>query len=135
MKEALHITAVGHVGIRVHDLHRSKAFYELLGFKLIMGPVGPEPVAILKTDGGVEINLVLNAPSPDAGNVLMDTEEKLPGITHVALVVDDLDAAMAELERAGVPLSGGPVDFPTGARACFVRDPDRNVIEIHQRER
>jgi hypothetical protein len=25
------------------------------------------------------------------------------------------------------------VRFPTGAQAIFIRDPDRNVIELHQR--
>ena len=29
-------------------------------------------------------------------------------------------------------LSGGPVTFPTGHRAIFLRDPDRNVIELNQ---
>jgi lactoylglutathione lyase len=133
MASPLHITALDHVGIRVHDLETSVAFYELLGFRLALGPVGPEPVAILESDSGVEINLVLNAPEPTTSNVLMDVEHKHAGITHVALVVADLDTAMAELERVGVPLSGGPVDFPGGARGAFVRDPDRNVIELHQR--
>jgi len=134
MTHPLHVSAVGHVGIRVHDLDRSVSFYERLGFQKTLGPVGPEPVAILKTaDGGAEINLVLNSPEPDPTNVLMDVEDKHPGITHVALVIADLAAAMTALEQQGVPLSGGPVDFPGGARAVFVRDPDRNVIELHQR--
>jgi hypothetical protein len=37
------------------------------------------------------------------------------------------------LAAAGIPLSGGPVRFGPGAEAIFVRDPDRNVIELHQR--
>ena len=44
------ITGIAHVGIRVHDLDRSRAFYELLGFEFVVGPVGPEPVAILTLD-------------------------------------------------------------------------------------
>ena len=37
------------------------------------------------------------------------------------------------LNAAGIPLSGGPVRFGPNAQAIFVRDPDRNVIELHQR--
>jgi hypothetical protein len=39
---------------------------------------------------------------------------------------------MAQLEREGIRPSGGPVTFPTGHRAIFLRDPDRNVIELNQ---
>jgi len=45
----------------------------------------------------------------------------------------DILAAKERLEAAGFPLSGGPLRFETGAQAIFVRDPDRNVIELHQR--
>lgn len=41
----------------------------------------------------------------------------------------------ALLAEAGVAISGGPVTFPGGSMAIFVRDPDRNVIEFHQRKR
>ena len=42
-------------------------------------------------------------------------------------------AFKARLEAAGVALSGGPVRFGPRAQGIFVRDPDRNVIELHQR--
>ena len=35
------IRAIAHVGIRVHDLARSVAFYEHLGFHKTVGPIGP----------------------------------------------------------------------------------------------
>ena len=58
---------------------------------------------------------------------------ELQGITHVALLCPDIMAAKPRLEAAGIPLSGGPVRFSAEAQAIFVRDPDRNVIELHQR--
>jgi lactoylglutathione lyase len=127
------IAGLAHIGIRVHDLARSLHFYELLGFTKTAGPVGPEPVAILDHPSGVEINLILNAPSESAPNVLMDVPEKHPGITHIALLCPDILAAKARLEAAGFPPSGGPVRFSPTAQGIFVRDPDRNVIELHQR--
>jgi lactoylglutathione lyase len=127
------IAGLAHIGIRVHDLDRSAAFYALLGFVKTAGPIGPEPVAILEHPSGVEVNLVLNAPSASEPNILMDVPAKHAGITHFALLCADIMAAKATLEAAGIALSGGPVRFDTGAQAIFVRDPDRNVIELHQR--
>jgi len=129
----IQIAGLAHIGIRVHDLDRSMRFYELLGFKRIAGPIGPEPVAILDHPSGVELNLVLNATSAGASNILMDVPEKHPGITHFALLCRDIASAKKRLEAAGIPLSGGPVRFGPNAQAIFVRDPDRNVIELHQR--
>ena len=97
------VTGVAHIGIRVHDLDRARAFYELLGFEFVVGPVGPEPVAILTHPSGVEINLILNAAAADTENILMDVGTKHPGYTHVALSVKDVEAAMATLEAAGFP--------------------------------
>lgn len=121
-----------HVGIRVHDLDRSLRFYQVLGFELVMGPIGTEPVAILRHPGGLELNLVLNAAKAHAENVLMDVSDKHPGITHIAFAVADVSEAQHRIEDAGILITEGPVTFPNGARAIFVRDPDRNVIELNQ---
>jgi lactoylglutathione lyase len=127
------ISGLAHIGIRVHDLERSVRFYELLGFEKTAGPIGPEPVAILEHPSGVELNLILNATYASEANVLMDTPEKHAGITHFALLCSDIMAAKEQLEAAGFPLSDGPVRFGPRAQGIFVRDPDRNVIELHQR--
>jgi lactoylglutathione lyase len=132
MGNSIEITGVAHLGVRVHDLDRARAFYELLGFEFVVGPIGPEPVAILSHPAGVEINLILNSASPDAGNILMDVAVKHSGYTHVALSVADVDGAIASMEAAGVAITEGPITFPGGAKAIFVRDPDRNVIELNQ---
>jgi lactoylglutathione lyase len=129
------ISGLAHVGIRVHDLERSVRFYALLGFTKTAGPIGPEPVAVLEHPSGLEVNLVLNAPNASEPNVLMDVPEKHPGITHIALLCPDITAAKERLEAAGIALSGGPVRFGPAAQGIFIRDPDGNVIELHQRGR
>ena len=126
------ITGIAHVGIRVHDLDRARAFYKLLEFEFLVGPVGPEPVAILEHPSGVEINLILNATNDSDTNILMDISEKHAGYTHVALAVNDVKATQASLEAAGIMITEGPITFPGGAIAIFVRDPDHNVIEFNQ---
>jgi lactoylglutathione lyase len=130
---AIQISGLAHIGIRVHEVERTVRFYELLGFTKTAGPIGPEPVAILDHPSGVELNLILNASDANAPNVLMDGPAKHAGITHIALLCPDLEAAQARLAEAGIALSGGPIQFGPKARGIFVRDPDRNVIELHQR--
>jgi lactoylglutathione lyase len=126
------VTGLAHIGIRVHDFARSRVFYELLGFELTMGPMGPDQVAIFEHPSGLEINLIVNAPASDEPNVLMDVPTKHAGYTHIAIAVRDLAEAQSVMERAGHPITEGPVTFPNGTRAIFVRDPDRNVVELDE---
>ncbi|WP_419903828.1 VOC family protein [Kiloniella sp.] len=126
MKE---ITKVNHVGLRVSDLTVSRSFYEKLGFEFIAGPMGPEPVAIVEHPAGVNINFILNANQADKDNILMRSEEKYTGYTHVALEVTNAAAVIKKLEQLAIPLSGGPHAHGTGT-SFFIRDPDDNVIEF-----
>lgn len=127
------ISAVDHIGIRVADETRAVAFYEQLGFKLTWRADNGDPVVILRNAEGVEINLIVNAVRmPAPSNVLMDVPEKHAGYTHVALRVASIKETMAELERLSVPLSGGPQRLGNGT-SMFIRDPDRNVIELREK--
>jgi lactoylglutathione lyase len=119
------VTGLAHIGIRIHDLARSEAFYAQLGFVHVWGPVGPENVAAMRHPSGLELNFIVNAPDANATNVLMDVAEKHPGITHIALKITSVREVEAALQAAGIPLSGRRGDV-----AVFVRDPDRNVIEL-----
>ncbi len=129
MKE---INGINHVGIRVANLDRSRAFYEQFGFEFLVGPVGPEPVAIMEHPSGVNINFILNADSGVDNNVLMDIKERHPGYTHMALDVSDLAAVETRIREQGIEITEGPINFPDGGAMLFIRDPDRNVIEFHQ---
>jgi catechol 2,3-dioxygenase-like lactoylglutathione lyase family enzyme len=78
------ISRINHVGLRVRNLETARAFYEELGFEFIVGPVGPEPVAVMEHPSGININFILNASddaSPD--NLLMDVPQKHTGFTHI----------------------------------------------------
>jgi len=125
------ITAVDHIGIRVLDEARSVSFYAKLGFEVVARHE-PSKVTILRNAAGVEINLILNAdPSLDGKNVLMDAPPKAAGYTHVALRVGSIEETIAALGAVGIALSDGPV-LLGGARSMFVRDPDRNVVELRE---
>ena len=125
----LDIQAVNHVGIRVSDKGVSVAFYELLGFELLtdVGFEKGHPV-IMKHASGVVINLLGPATVSNGSNILMDVDDKHPGITHVALTVASLDATKAFLSKSNIEITGS---FSFGEMsAVFIRDPDRNVIEL-----
>ena len=64
----------------------------------------------------------------------MDIPEKHAGITHIALQVPNIVKAMNTLESYQIPLSGGPAKMGEGSISIFIRDPDRNVIELRGRE-
>lgn len=113
------------------DLDRARTFYEQLGFVFLVGPVGPEPVAIMEHPSGVNINLILNANSGVDNNVLMDIPDKHPGYTHMALEVSDLPAVETHLKRLGITITEGPIHIPGGGAMLFIRDQDMNVIEFH----
>lgn len=126
------IKRINHVGLRVRDLDTARAFYEKLGFEFIVGPIGPEPVAVMEHPTGININFILNA-SADAAehNLLMDVAEKHTGFTHIALEITDRESVARQLDDAGIAITE-TVELPDGTVFFFIRDPDENVIEFHQ---
>lgn len=129
MKE---IIGVNHIGIRVTDLETARKFYQKLGFKFLVGPIGPEPVAVMEHPSGININLILNADSRITNNILMDIPERHPGYTHIALNVSDIEAVEVLIKNLGIPITEGPITLPDGGVMFFIRDQDKNVIEFHQ---
>ncbi len=125
----LDITNVNHIGIRVGDKARSMDFYSVLGFELVedVGFESGHPV-IMKHSNGVVLNLLGPANVPGDKNILMDVDEKHTGITHVALTVSSLAKAKKFVSEHDIPITGS---FSFGnMSAIFIRDPDRNVIEL-----
>ena len=135
MSQTIAIERVDHIGIRVRDLERALAFYGVLGFQLSHRATGDD-VAIIRNPQGVELNLIFNANAGELGvNLLMDVPEKYAGYTHMALRVVSIPATIAALKAGGIAITQGPVSFgEDGQVSVFVRDPDRNVIELRGRE-
>jgi lactoylglutathione lyase len=135
MAQTIEIERVDHIGIRVRDLDRALAFYQVLGFNLAHR-AAEDDVAIVRNEHGVELNLIFNANAGDPDrNILMDVPDKFTGYTHMALRVASIPATLTALRANDIAISQGPVSFgQSGQISVFVRDPDRNVIELRGRE-
>lgn len=78
---------------------------------------------------GININFILNDQGNKKYNILMASETKLTGYTHVALDVEEMTKTKEALTILEIKLSDSPRSHPTG-RSMFIRDPDDNVIEF-----
>ena len=117
-----------HTAMRVRDIDASLRFYEALGF---------ERRGKLRFEGAYNIYLGL----PGDGDTLELTVNRGhdepydlgTGYNHMAVVVDDIDAALAKLEGLGVAPEKPP--YHPGDREelpliAFVPDPDGYRIEL-----
>ncbi len=131
----IEIERVDHVGIRVADAERAIAFYGLLGFE-VHHRSKLDDVIIIRNADDVELNLICNADNAnDGNNILMDVGDKFPGLTHLALRVASLRATIETLAEHDIAITQGPVAFEAGGHvSVFVRDPDRNVLELRGRD-
>ena len=82
----------------------------------------------MKHPSGVVLNLLGPSTDNEPSNILMDIDSKHTGITHFALTVESLEDTKTFLAENQIAITGS---FSFGnMSAVFVRDPDRNVIEL-----
>ena len=118
----MNCTRVDHVGIAVKDLAASVKWYEEpLGLHSKGTEVVQEQqvtVAFLPC-GDSELEL-LESTSPE-GPIARFIEKNGEGIQHIAIRVDDIDAALAELKEKGVRLIDQTPRYGAGgARIAFL---------------
>ena len=118
----MNCTRVDHVGIAVKDLAASVKWYEeTLGLHSKGTEVVQEQqvtVAFLPC-GDSELEL-LASTSPE-GPIARFIEKNGEGIQHIAIRVDDIDAALAELKEKGVRLIDQTPRYGAGgARIAFL---------------
>ncbi|HEX6348840.1 MAG TPA: VOC family protein [Candidatus Dormibacteraeota bacterium] len=104
---------IDHIGIVVRDMEPAQRFArEVLGLELkLEPPPSPNRTAFLAWDGdATRVELVDLADQGERSRRLGDAEGRLD---HVAVEVDDLEAAIAELKARGVELT---TDEPVAIR-------------------
>ena len=121
-----------HTCYRITDPEKSVAFYEALGFeKRRELPIREEAMNYflgIPGQDGPELELTYNFETPDGGYDIGT------GYGHIAVTVDDLDAALEQLREKGIEPERPPYSVREGgSRICFVRDPDSYRVELIER--
>jgi catechol 2,3-dioxygenase-like lactoylglutathione lyase family enzyme len=111
---------VADVGVS-HPAEAKRFYQDILGLDILMdmgwiatyGSRETMPIQIsFMTEGGS------GAPIPD-----------------LSIEVDDLDAAIARVKKAKLPIEYGPTSEPWGVRRFFVRDPFGKLLNILAHDR
>ncbi len=134
-----------HLGQTITDIARSRRFYEgLLGFKFWWDFEAPDELAskVLMVPSPCKLtatylwrpDMVMNLMHfgvPAAREAYRARRLNEPGLSHLALSVEDVSALLAQVESFG-----GKVHYESrGAesawgQAIYIRDPDGQLIEI-----
>jgi catechol 2,3-dioxygenase-like lactoylglutathione lyase family enzyme len=135
-----------HVGVVVDDIDAAVEFFAALGLEAggksevreewagrVVGidDMSVDAVMVEAPGGKGRLELIKFHSPPIAGE-----ETPLPanvrGIRHLAFVVDDVHAAVAEVEAHGGGLVGEIVDYSNAYRLCYVRGPEGIIVELAQ---
>lgn len=127
------MSAFLHTMYRITDPAKSRAFYEALGF------TASHESPIVRNGELEATNYFFSLG--DAENVLEltfnhdgRTYDNGTGFGHIAVGVEDLDGALAQLATQGITPEKPPYQVREGgSRLCFVRDPDDYRIELIER--
>jgi len=145
---------IDHVGLTVADLDRAVEFWcGRLGFRLLnrVTETGPDIASLIGEDS-VELEIadldagdgriieLIRYARPAGRPVWARSSD--PGSSHIALRVDDLDAALERIQDSPArQISRHPVLLHDpgggwdGVACCYIADPDGNIIELVQRPR
>lgn len=113
----------------VDDVATAVDFYTThLGFEPTSAPSSPAFADVRRGN----LRLLISGPQSSAGRPMADGERPAPGgWNRIHLLVDDIDAEVARLTAAGVPLRNEVVRGPGGAQVLAV-DPSGNLVELFQ---
>ncbi len=126
--------AINHMGLSCRDPIAIERWYtKHFGFerKRVYLP-GEGQVVMLGKDGTyLELFPAKGEAPPPSGD---GAGPEYPGWRHVAFLVDDLDAKLAEMgDDAKITL--GPIDMSgliEGMRVVWISDPEGNIVELNQ---
>lgn len=128
-----HFTGLAHIALFTKDLEASVGFYTKLGGEIcghadVQKPAGVNHITMVQMNG-----FCLEIIEPHDGSEVTAKGGLFP---HIAIEVDDVDTAKAELEAAGVTSFRDPnpatLSIFGGIRNLFFFGPDGELIELLQ---
>ncbi len=127
----MELRRIHHVALIASDYERSRAFYtEVLGLRVLAEHYRAErrsyKLDVELPDGG-RLEL-FSFPDPPP----RPSRPEAAGLRHLAFVVPDVAAALAELRDRGVRVEEIRVDEYTGKRFAFFFDPDELPLELYE---
>ena len=143
------VLEANHTGFTVSDLGRTVAFFrDVLGYELIskdtrdpayiqhvIGVDGAEIMVAYLRGFGHTLELFEFSGPADRGSVRPRACDV--GFFHIALYVDDIDAAIDACRPFGVQPIATPIEVKTGpnkgGKVAYLRDPDGITIELMMR--
>lgn len=116
----MQFSQIHHCSLVVQSLERAAAFYrDVLGLTEIVIPSTFPPAGL---------NVRWFRLGSQQIHILLGTENQPSSQGHMALQVDDAQAARSWMKEKGIDIEEAVLI--RGADRFFVRDPDRNLIEI-----
>ena len=128
-----HITGLAHIALYTKDMETSLNFYRSLGGVVtdqadVQKPTGTNHIKIVQMPG-----FFLEIIEPHDGSPVTAEGGLFP---HIAMEVDDIDAAIAELKAVGIASfrTEEPNTLPIfgGIRNIFFYGPDGELLELLQ---
>jgi glyoxylase I family protein len=121
--------SVEHIAIPATDVVALKNWYlRVLGARVVYDNGQSPPTLLIALPGGGWFEIyAAEKPLPERGN------NKLAGFRHVALRVESLDAAKAELEQHGVKFTQPIRPAAGGGKTLFFEDAEGNLLHLVER--
>ena len=120
-------TGIDHPAIAADDVKKLAQWYcDVLGYKLFAKT--EKPVFIIEAPDKTFIEII-----PKDETLRPERTISTPGWSHLALRVNDMNAAIAALDNKGIEWAGSEFEAVGGGRIRNFSDPEGNVLQIVQR--
>lgn len=118
-----------HIGLAARDTIALKDWYErVIGARVIFNNGQTPPAFFIELPGGALIEIY------EGDFALKETSNNaLHGWRHLALRVESIENARAELEQRGVKFDQPVKPAGGGGRVLFFRDPEGNLLHLVER--
>ena len=130
------VSGISHLGIAVTSLAEGGAFWDLLGLIEMHREEVPSQKVLTSFRPIGESSLELLEPTSGDSAIAKFLKKRGPGIHHLCLEVNDIDAVLARLMEAGVKLvNETPFAGAGGCRVAFVHPASTGGILLEVSER
>jgi catechol 2,3-dioxygenase-like lactoylglutathione lyase family enzyme len=122
-----------HLALNVRNFEPVKRFYvDLLGFQVEWEP-DADNVYLSSGIDNLALHRARAEPAAGSSDSAVKTVSVAQALDHLGLIVReaaDVDRWAEFLESRGVAIDARPRTHRDGARSCYFRDPDGNVVQI-----